>query len=100
MSTDTANRRSYLHRLLQMVLSVALVFTLFHVASHGLELDVAGGDASECEVCRLNHMPADLPLVSVPAVPLFLLSLLLIVSVFRQPTLHLKHILGARAPPF
>ncbi len=94
MTLNTSNQQTYLNHLLKIILVVALVFAVWHVASH----DVSSGH-EECQVCRLNHVPiADLP---VPAwiIPLFIASLLLVFLTLQRPIQSYRYTLGARAPP-
>jgi len=99
MTINTSNRQFYLNHLLRMILSVALVFATFHVVFHELDISNNHSDTEECQFCRINNVPFTLQSVPDLVVPLFLLSSVLIIPAFQQPTLNNKHILGARAPP-
>ena len=98
MTQGALNQQSSRDRLLRMVLTTALVFAVWHVASHDIG---TSNDVSDhaCQVCRLNHVPvADLPVFSW-VVPLFIINLVFVIPAFQRPTQSYRYALGARAPP-
>ncbi len=99
MIRGTLNPQSCLTRALTLMVLAALVFAIWHVSLHDLDVASDANGHGECQVCRLNHVPVtDLP-VSSWIVPLFVISLLLIVPVFQRPTQSYRYRLRARAPP-
>lgn len=99
MILDTSNRQTGLDRLLRIVLVAVLVFAAWHVSSHDLDTLSDISSHTECQVCRLNHVPiADLPIL-IWIMPLFIISLALVIPALQRPTQSFRYTLGARAPP-
>lgn len=88
------------NRLIRLMLVFALAFAALHVALH--DLDVGGGvldGHGECQVCRLNHVPAaslDTPSL---LVPLQILTYVLTVADTEYQLSHQFHTQWTRAPP-
>ncbi|MDX2424705.1 MAG: hypothetical protein QNK15_00460 [Cycloclasticus sp.] len=88
------------NRLIRLVLVFVLIFAAAHVAMH--DLDVGGGGLDghgECQVCRLNHVPAASLLVPSLLTPLLFLVHFLPVEDAEYQLSHLFHTQWARAPP-
>ena len=95
---NKTKQQTYRERIVRIVLAMALVFAAFHVSLHDLDFS---GDVNnhECQVCRINHVPiADLPTHSL-TIPILLLCLILVITVFQQRSQSYHYINGARAPP-
>lgn len=99
MNLGTTHKRSDFNHLLRIMLVVLLMFSAWHVASHDLDLFSDVSDHSECQVCRLSHVPlADLP-VFAWALSLLLIRFLLAIPAIQRTTQSHRYTLGARAPP-
>jgi len=94
-----SNRNIELGHFLKVMLIVLLLLAVWHTTTHDLDISNDLSGHTECQVCRLNHVPVDdLPLLT------WLVSPLLIIFIFNisthQCTTHSYHYtLGARAPP-
>ena len=95
---NKTRQQTYRERIVRIVLAMALVFAAVHVALHELDSS-ADINSHECQTCRINHLPvADLPTLSL-TVPMLLLSLILIITVFQHRSQSHHYINSARAPP-
>lgn len=85
-------------RLIRLMLVFVLIFAAAHVALHDPDVTGSGGH-SECQVCRLSHVP--LATMSVPSlivpVQFLVYSLSAEDTAFQQS--HSLHTRQARAPP-
>lgn len=99
MNDGTSNKHIYHSRMLRITLVVFLVFAAWHVATHDLGIPSDTGEQTQCQVCRLNHVPiTDLP-IFIWAISLFLICLLFTLPAVQRKTQSYRYILGARAPP-
>jgi len=99
MNLGTSSQHSDTSHLLRIALVVLLLLAAWHVASHELDHLSNISDHTECQVCRLNHVPlADLPVLSW-ALSLFLIRFLLATPAIQRTTQSYRYTLGARAPP-
>ena len=100
MLTSVFNSNSNGNHITRLMLVFALLFASAHVALH--ELDVHNAElngSSECQVCRLNHVPAatfDTPQL---LTPLPFLLYVLPATKFEYHFSSLLNIYRARAPP-
>lgn len=98
MNSCSSSQRSATNHLLRIVLVVLLVLAAWHVATHELDHSGSSGD-TECQVCRLNHVPfADFP-VFAWALSLFLACFLSVTPITQRTIQSYRYTLGARAPP-
>ena len=96
MNLGASSQHSDTSHLLRIMLVVLLVFANWHVATHELD-DLS--DHSQCQVCRLSHVPlADLPVFSW-VLSLLLIRFLLAIPAIQSTTQSYRYTLGARAPP-
>lgn len=99
MNLGTSSQHSDTSHLLRIMLVALLMFAAWHVASHDLDISNDANNHTECQACRLNHVPlADLPVLSW-ALSLFLISFLLAIPAIQHTTQSYRYTLGARAPP-
>ena len=99
MNLGATYKLSDFNHLLRIVLVVLLMFSAWHVASHDLDIFSDVSEHSECQVCRLSHVPlADFP-VFAWALSLFSIRFLLAIPAIQRTTQSYRHTLGARAPP-
>jgi len=99
MNLGTSSQNSHTSHLLRIMLVVLLMIAAWHVASHELDHLNNFSEHTECQVCRLNHVPlADLPLLAW-ALSLFLIRFLLAIPAIQRTTQAYHYTLGARAPP-
>jgi len=99
MNSGTSSKHIYHSRLLRITLVVFLVFAAWHVATHDLGILSDTGEHTQCQACRLNHVPiTDLPIFTW-AISLFLICLLFTLSAVQHKTQLDRYTLGARAPP-
>lgn len=85
------------NRLIRLVLVFVLAFAALHVALHDLELSGQGHE--QCQVCRLNHVPATPFTPPSLLVPLQILLYVLPVTDTEYQLSHHFHSQWARAPP-
>ncbi len=100
MFSTASIRHTQRHRFFGWALVFALGFAALHIALHDPDLGGGGLEAhDQCQVCRLNHMPAAaLPL------PCLLIAPQVLARVVQAPaarprTTNLFYTAGARAPP-
>lgn len=100
MLNQTFRQNTEQNSLIRLVLVFALVLAALHVALHDLDLgDGDPGEYSECQVCRLSHVP----IVFLPQPSLLVLQQLsaylpVAEKTEYQPSLQF-HTQWTRAPP-
>ena len=99
MLSKAFNRYVGENRLIRLALVLALIFAAAHVALHDLDMNSGGLDSHECQVCRLNHMPAASLAVPSLFAPLQFLAYVLPVADTEYQLSHQSHTPWARAPP-
>ena len=76
----------------------ALLFAIFHVSQHEIEID-NGHVEDSCQVCRLAHFHgAALPTISL-ITPIFLCLAVLVTTTIALSSSNAHHNWQARAPP-
>ncbi len=99
MILKPAFRQQPENRILRLALVVVMLFAVWHIAMHDIDLSDDLNGSVQCVYCNLNHIPiTDLPILSWN-VPLILLTLVLIVSSIQHVTKFYFYTSGARAPP-
>ena len=87
------------HRLIRLALVFVLIFAAAHVALHDLDIGEGLDGHGECQVCRLNHVPASPLAVLSLLVPLPLLAYVIADKQTERQFSQLFHTQWARAPP-
>jgi len=91
--------RSQRGRGLHLLLSVFVLFALWHVSQHDLPTPMSAGNGGHCSICRLNHMPSAGGTAQVVFAAIFLRAVPLVavdVPYFRSKS-YLPRL--ARGPP-
>lgn len=98
MLRKACHRHTKENRLLRLVLAFALVFAALHVSLHDMDVEAAGPD-HQCQVCRLNQMPAASVSPSLLLAPLLVLAFVAAVPSDQYHPSILSRVQWARAPP-
>jgi len=99
MKLSMSKRHIKSNHWLRIMLIALLLLTIWHTATHDLDISNDLSEHTECQVCRLNHVPVDnlaLPTLLVPSV---LISLLFSISIIQGTAQSYRYTPGARAPP-
>jgi len=99
MTLSTPIKQTRLDYLLRIMLTVLLVFAAWHVATHDIDISGDLNIDEHCQVCRLTHVPTtDLATLTL-ILPVFVLSIVPLVSVIQPSTPLYRNPFHARAPP-
>ena len=99
MNLRTTSKQTRLDHLLRMMLTVLLVFAAWHVSTHDIDISGDLNIDEHCQVCRLTHVPTtDLAILTL-ILPVFVLSIVRLVSVIKPSTRLYRNSFRARAPP-
>ena len=61
-------------RTLRLVLTLCVLFALWHVSQHGARDVINTDNGSDCQVCRLAHAPADGGALHLTVAPVFIFA--------------------------
>jgi hypothetical protein len=100
MILNASIQPSRVNRWLKIILVVLLVSSVWHVASHEIDISSDSHNVEECQVCRLNHIPTTdgAPVLSL-TIPLVLLAFVSVTTRQQHYPQFSPYTLGARAPP-
>ena len=99
MTLSTSIKQTRIDYLLRIMLTAVLVFAAWHVATHDIDISGDLNIDEHCQVCRLTHVPTtDLPILAW-ILPVFIISIVRLVSALQPSTPLYRNSFRARAPP-